>query len=104
MAYEVSRHPLVRADLFNITILIGEYAGYATARSKIEQIEKKLNSLTDFPYIGTTRDDIYPGLCAIPAAEKAVVCFTVNEQMATVNVICISYAGADWASRVKERR
>ncbi|MBB4568530.1 type II toxin-antitoxin system RelE/ParE family toxin [Rhizobium leucaenae] len=76
MAYEVSRHPLVRDDLFNITILIGEYAGYAIAESKIEQIEKKLNSLTDFPYIGTTRDDIYPGLRAIPAAEKAVICFT----------------------------
>ncbi|WP_245458978.1 MULTISPECIES: hypothetical protein [unclassified Rhizobium] len=58
MAYEVHRHPLVRDDLFNITILIGEYAGYAIAESKIEQIEKKLNSLTDFPHIGTIRDDI----------------------------------------------
>ncbi|MFK0165738.1 type II toxin-antitoxin system RelE/ParE family toxin [Rhizobium sp. NPDC090279] len=74
MAYEIRRHPLVREDLFSITILIGEYAGYDIAESKIEQIEKKLNSLTDFPYIGTTRDDIHPGLRAIPAAEKAVIC------------------------------
>ncbi|ENN89001.1 hypothetical protein RHSP_02745 [Rhizobium freirei PRF 81] len=70
MTYEVSRHPLVRDDLFNITILIGEYADYAIAESKIEQIETTLNALTDFPYIRTTRDDIYPGLRAIPAAEK----------------------------------
>jgi plasmid stabilization system protein ParE len=104
MAYEVNRHPLVRADLVDITILIGEYAGYATAESKIAQIEQKLNSLTDFPHIGTTHDDIYPGLRAIPVVEKGVVCFTVNERTATVNIICISYAGADWMSRVKERR
>jgi plasmid stabilization system protein ParE len=104
MAYEVTRHPLVRADLFNITTLIGEYAGYATAQSKIEQIEKTLNSLTDFPHIGTTRDDIYPGLRAIPASEKAVVCFTIDDATKVVRIICISYAGADWISRVKERR
>lgn len=104
MAYEVHRHPLVRTDLINITILIGDYAGYDIAESKIDQIEQKLNSLTDFPHIGTIRDDIYPGLRAIPVAEKAVICFTVNEPAATVNVICISYAGADWMSRVKERR
>ena len=103
MAYEVSRHPLVRDHLFNITILIGEYAGYAVAESKIEQIETTLNALIDFPHIGTTRDEIYPGLRAVPAAEKAVICFTINEQTATVHIICISYAGADWGSRVKER-
>jgi len=71
---------------------------------KIEQIEKTLNSLTDFPHIGTTRDDICPGLRAIPASEKAVVCFTVDDAAKVVRIICISYAGADWMSRVKARR
>jgi plasmid stabilization system protein ParE len=57
----------------------------------------------DFPKIGSIRSDILPGLRAIPAAEKAVVCFTVDDASLTVFIICVSYAGSDWASRVKER-
>ena len=103
MVYRVNRHPLVRADLAGITTLIGEYAGYALALIKIEAIEEALNGLSDFPKIGSTRDDILRGLRAIPAAEKAVLCFTVDDDSRTVFILCVSYAGSDWASKVKER-
>jgi plasmid stabilization system protein ParE len=103
MAYKVIRHPLVRQDLARITSLVGEYAGYPAALAKIEAIEDLLNGFVDFPKIGSIRSDILPGLRAIPAAEKAVVCFTVDDASLTVFIICVSYAGSDWASRVKER-
>lgn len=40
---------------------------------------------------------------AIPAGEKGVVCFTVDERDQSVFVICVTYAGANWAARIKER-
>ncbi|KAA0699683.1 type II toxin-antitoxin system RelE/ParE family toxin [Neorhizobium sp. P12A] len=103
MPYEVVRHPLVKSDLLNITIFIGEYAGYDLAEAKIEQIEKTLHSLTDFPHIGNRRDEIYKDLRIAISAEKAVICFTVNDETMSIFIVCISYAGADWQARVKER-
>ncbi|WP_160010118.1 type II toxin-antitoxin system RelE/ParE family toxin [Rhizobium sp. 18055] len=103
MAYRVTRHPLVKSDLVGISTLVGEYAGYEVAETKIDEIEHKLYSLTDFPKIGTIRDDIHPGLRAVPASEKAVVCFTVDDLTHSVFIICISYGGADWQARVQER-
>ncbi|WP_421869412.1 type II toxin-antitoxin system RelE/ParE family toxin [Pararhizobium sp.] len=103
MRYKVTRHPLVRDDLSTMTIFIGEYAGYDIAEKKMADIEASLYSLRDFPHVGTVRDEIYPGLRIIPAAGKAVVCFTVSADRSEVYVICVSYAGADWGSRVKER-
>ncbi|MDM9647614.1 type II toxin-antitoxin system RelE/ParE family toxin [Rhizobium sp. S163] len=104
MAYRVTRHPLVKNDLLDITILVGEYAGDEVAEDKIDLIEQKLRSLADFPRIGTIRSDLYPGLRAIPASEKATVCFTVNDEAQSVFVLCISYGGADWQARVRDRQ
>ncbi len=38
------------------------------------------------------------------AAEKAVICFTVDDETLTVFIIAVTYAGADWQARVAERR
>ncbi len=103
MAYRITRHPLVKNDLLDITILVGDYSGYEIAEDKIDLIEQKLRSLADFPHIGTIRNDLYPGLRAIPASEKAVVCFTVDDEAQSAFVLCISYGGADWQARVQER-
>ncbi|WP_426125144.1 type II toxin-antitoxin system RelE/ParE family toxin [Pararhizobium sp. PWRC1-1] len=103
MRYKVVRHPLVRDDLSTMTIFIGEYAGYDVAETKINDIEATLLSLHDFPHVGTVRNEIYPGLRIIPAAGKAVVCFTVADDRREAYVICVSYGGADWESRVTER-
>lgn len=104
MSYRVVRHPLVRDDVFAITVFIGEYAGYEIAEGKIDAIETTLTALGDFPHIGTVRNEIFPGLRVIPAASKAVICFTVDDDRAEVYIVCISYGGADWQARVKERQ
>lgn len=54
-------------------------------------------------HIGTLRHDIRSNLRAIPAAGKGVICFTVDDERRTVLIIAITYAGADWSSRVAER-
>lgn len=104
MGYRVVRHPLVREDIFKITLFIGEYAGYEIAEGKIEKIEASLEGLSAFPHVGTVRSEIYPGLRVVPTAGKAVVGFTVADDRAEVYVVCVSYGGADWEARVKERR
>ncbi|CDZ69179.1 Plasmid stabilization system protein [Neorhizobium galegae bv. orientalis] len=103
MSYTIIKHPLVELDIFDITDFISSYAGTAIGKSKVDEITLFISRLTDFPQIGTIQDDILPGLRAIPASEKAVVCFTVNDENLTVSILCVSYAGSDWASRVKER-
>ena len=102
--YAIDRHPLVRRDFFDIARLIGEYAGYPVAGLKTDQIEHTIHELKQFPHIGAPRDDVFPGLRAIPTAEKAVVCFTVDDQSHIVKIVCVTYAGQDWQKIARERR
>ncbi|CAN7191645.1 type II toxin-antitoxin system RelE/ParE family toxin [Rhizobium rhizogenes] len=104
MRYVITKHPLVEHDLFDIVDFISNYAGIEVGLAKTDEITKFIDRLADFPHIGTVRTDMAPTLRAIPASEKAVVCFTVDDATKVVRIICISYAGADWMSRVKERR
>jgi plasmid stabilization system protein ParE len=104
MRYTITKHPLVERDLFDIGDLISEYSGLAIAAAKVDQIVDFIDRLTDFPKIGTVRNDIHPGLRAIPASEKAVVCFVVDDAGMTIHILGISYAGADWAAAIERRR
>ena len=103
MRYTISQHPLVESDLFEITDMISNYAGLAVGSAKTDEITNFIDALVDFPKIGTARDELYPGLRAIPASEKAVVCFVVDDNTRIIHVICISYAGSDWMSRIRDR-
>ncbi len=48
-------------------------------KARVDEITAFISRLPDFPKIGTIGDDLAPGLRAIPAPEKAVVCFTVDD-------------------------
>ncbi|NEV14996.1 MULTISPECIES: type II toxin-antitoxin system RelE/ParE family toxin [Rhizobium] len=100
----MTEHPLVESDLFDIVDFISNDAGVEVGLAKADEITDFIDRLADFPHIGTVRTDIGPKLRAIPASEKAVVCFTVDDATHVVHIICISYAGADWMSRAKKRR
>lgn len=104
MRYAITKHPLVEHDLFGIVDFISDYAGIQVGLAKADEITEFIDKLADFPHIGTVRTDMGPKLRAIPASEKAVVCFTVDDTTKVVRIICISYAGADWMSRVEKRR
>ncbi len=104
MSYTIIQHPSVGADLLEITDYIASHSGLAVAKAKVDEIVAFVNRLADYPKIGSLRNELSPGLRAIPAVGKATVCFTVDDQNRTVVILCISYAGSDWASRIKERR
>jgi toxin ParE1/3/4 len=103
VVYDIKYHAKIEQDLFDIFLLIENYAGSDIARAKLSEFEKIFDNLSDFPNIGSVRNELRPGLRAIPAGEKGVVCFTVDEDDQSVFIICVTYAGANWVARIKER-
>lgn len=103
MTCRVVRHPRVARDFEDIADLIATYAGVDVALRKLAESEACLTRLADTPHVGTIRDEISPGLRALPAARKGVVCFVVDDAASEVRVISITYAGAEGVRGVGER-
>jgi plasmid stabilization system protein ParE len=103
VSYKIMRHPLVEQDLRIIVRLIADYAGPGIALAKLQEIEHAVRRLAETPHIGSIRDEISPGLRAIPAGRKAVICFKVDDAARRVLIVCITYGGADWIGRSIDR-
>ena len=103
MTYRVRFHPLVARDLEAIAQWIIEYAGSEAAHRKLAEIEQEIASLARTPHKGSIRDEIAPGLRAIPAARRAVIALSVDDDAKEVLIHCVTYSGADWVSRSRER-
>ena len=103
MSYRIVYHPEIRNDLLNISKLIADYAGSDIAQAKLAEIKTTILSLQETPHIGSLRDETYPGLRAIPAAGKGVIAFAVDDDLKTVYLVSITYAGANWLSQVPKR-
>lgn len=103
MSYRLLLHPDIEQDLLDIASLIAEFAGRQIAESKLEEIEERLIKLSETPHIGSIRDDIYPRLRVIPVAKKGVITFVADDEIKTIQVISITYAGADWFARINDR-
>lgn len=96
MRYTITNHEKVLQDFADILEFIGSYAGNATSRRKISAIKQSIAGLKGYPHIGSQRHDIVPNLRVIPAADKAVICFTVDDDARIVKIISVTYAGQDW--------
>ncbi len=103
MTYHVRFHPLVARDLEAIARWIIDYAGSETAHRKLAEIEQEIASLARTPHRGSIRDEIAPGLRAIPAARRAVIAFTVDDDAEEVHIHCVTHSGTDWVSRSRGR-
>lgn len=103
MSYRIRFHPLVARDLDSIAQWILDYAGPDVATRKLAEIEAAIGTLKMTPHKGSLRDEIAPGLRAIPAGRKAVIAFVVDDHAAEVLVYAVTYGGADWAMRSSAR-
>lgn len=103
MTYRIRFHPLVARDLDSIARWILDYAGPDIAARKLAEIEEAIATLRDTPHKGSIRDEIAPGLRAIPAGRKAVIAFVVDDEAAEVLISAVTYGGANWVSRSKGR-
>lgn len=103
MNYRLYRHPEVEEDLLCIVDMLLEFAGPDVAERKFGEIEKSIRNLSQTPHIGSIRDDIHPGLRAIPTARKGVVVFVVDDERQEVFIVGMGYAGSDWIGSVLKR-
>ena len=101
--FRIVRHPGVDRDLADIMDLIAEYSGTDTALRILDEIETVVRSLETLPHKGSLRNHIAPGLRAIPAGRKGVVCFIADDANKTVKIVAIGYAGSEWEAEVKSR-
>ena len=101
--YRIRYHPLVSRDLNAIAQWIVEYAGSETADRKLAEIERTIFGLAETPHKGSTRDEIAPGLRAIPSGKQAVIAFTVDDGAREVFIHAITYSGGDWPGRSRAR-
>ena len=104
MSYRIRFHPAVAGDLDAIARWIVEQAGPVAAERRLAEIEAVIASLRDTPHKGSTRDEITPGLRAIPAGRRAVVAFGGDDTAREVMIHAVSYAGADGIARRPARR
>ena len=103
MNYRIRYHPLVARDLDAIAQWILDYAGPDAAARKLAEIEAAIATLKGTPHKGSLRNEIVPGLRAIPAGRKAVIAFVVDDDATEVLVYAVTYGGADWAMRSSAR-
>lgn len=104
MSYQIRFHPAVSEDLAQIMQLIADYAGSEAATRRLAEIEAVIAGLKQTPHKGSIRNEIALGLRAIPAGRKAVVVFTVDDELCEVLIHIVGYAGADWIRRSATRR
>lgn len=103
MSYRIRFHPWVQRDLDMIAGWIIKHAGVEVAHRKLTEIEQTITDLARLPHRGSSRNDIVPGLRALPAARRAMIAFTVDDATTEVLIQAVTYGGADWARRTRAR-
>jgi len=94
--YAITRHSSVEFDLEKIQDFLAPVAGVKVAANITGRIRTRISALQVLPHVGTLHTEPLLGLRAIPAADKAVICFTVDDDARIVKIICVAYAGQDW--------
>lgn len=103
MSCRLRFHPAVAEDIDGIARWLVDYAGPRAAARRLDEIDAAIASLSELPHKGSRRDEIAPGLRAIPAGRKTVVAFTVDDDAREVHIHAVTHAGADRMARSKAR-
>ena len=101
--FRVVRHPLVDRDIARIVAFLLEFTTPRSVARKIAALDADVNALGETPCRGTRRDEISPGLRAVPSAGKGVIAFDVKEDTRTVRILSITWGGADWMGKIAAR-
>ncbi len=100
MSHEIVVSPEARAQLDNLYDYIAEAASAATAFRFTNAILDQLESLRDFPNVGTRRDDILAGLRTIGFRRRVTIAFVV--EATEVLVIGLFYGGQDFEAVLRD--
>lgn len=94
MSYQIAFAPETGDQLEALYEYVAVVASANTAMRFSEAIVTFCESLRMFPYRGTLRDDLRPGLRITNYKRRAVVAFTVNAEL--VSIIGVFYGGQDY--------
>ena len=101
--FKVVRHPLVDRDIARIVAFLLEFTTPRSVARKIAALDADVDALEENPCRGTRRDEISPGLRAIPSAGEGVIAFDVREDTRTVRILSITWGGGDWMGNIAAR-
>lgn len=92
--YKIVFRPLAENDFVALYRYIAENSSRDRADAYIGRIEHACMALADFPFRGTQRDDLYPGLRITGFERRASIAFVVEDD--TVRILRIFYGGRDF--------
>jgi len=101
--FRIVRHPLVARDISRIASFLLEHTTPRSVAAKIAALDSDVAALAENPRRGTRRDEVSPGLRAIPRAGNGMIAFEVREATRTVRILSIAWGGSDWLGRVPGR-
>lgn len=94
MTHKVVLRPIAENDLVAVYQYIAENSGRDRAGGYIDRIEKACMALADFPFRGTQRDDLHPGLRILGFERRVSIAFVVDGE--SVRILRIFYGGRDF--------
>lgn len=103
MRYRVIQHPLVNRDIARIAAHRLEFTTPRSVADNIAALDTDVDSLGENPHRGTRRDELSPGLRAIPSAGKGVIAFEISQEIRVVRILSIAWGGADWMTAIADR-
>ncbi|REE04460.1 type II toxin-antitoxin system RelE/ParE family toxin [Citricoccus muralis] len=95
MSYTVGFSPEATGHLEELRDYITSRSSPEVADGYIEDILSLCESLTDFPFRGTQRDDIRPGIRTLGFRRRVVIAFRINEKSHQIEVLGAFYGGRD---------
>ena len=101
--FRVVRHPLVARDISRIASFLLEHTTPRSVAAEIAALDADVVALAENPWRGTRRDEVSPGLRAIPSAGYGVIAFEVREDTRTVRILSLMWGGFDWLGRIPGR-
>ncbi|WP_416464177.1 type II toxin-antitoxin system RelE/ParE family toxin [Sphingomonas sp. VDB2] len=102
MAHRIIFTPEARDQINAIYDYIAGAATRSVARQFTDAILAHLDTLADYPLIGTARDDVRPGLRTLTHRRRAVIAFIVEDE--AVVIIGIYYGGQDFETLLSDPR
>jgi toxin ParE1/3/4 len=100
VSHRIVLSPEARAHLDDLYDYIADAASPATALRFTDALIDQLEVLRDFPNLGTSRDDILPGLRTIGFRKCVTIAFVVEP--AAVLVVGLYYGGRDFEALLRE--
>ena len=94
--YSVVFSPEAQEQLVTLYRYVANATSPMIAAQYTEAIMGYCETLRTFPYRGTMRDDVRPGLRVTNYKKRAVIAFDVDSELDRVSILGVFYGGQDY--------